>query len=66
MPHQITRDTFWVASDGSYGHGRILTVDTSGWSKEKTQWLDDLTMADLFIEDVQSIDNNIKPDCLED
>jgi len=28
--------TMWVADDGSYGTGRIVTVDTANWSE--TDW----------------------------
>jgi hypothetical protein len=55
-------DLLWVSDDGSWGHGGIVLVDTSKWSKQQHKWLESITDSDdPTIGDIQAIHNNINP-----
>jgi hypothetical protein len=62
MAHEA-KQGLWATDDGSFGEGSIVVVDTSKWTKKQWAWYERLSDAgDVYAEDLQNIDNKIKPD----
>lgn len=66
MAHELHgEDILWVAEDGSYGGGSLLTVNRADWTPEQNAWfdrhLDEVGgEPDLYV--VLDIDKGIEPE----
>ena len=41
MIKELSPNTLWIADDESYGHGKILLIDTKDWSSEDYKKFDE-------------------------
>lgn len=54
--YELQTDKFWVADDGSFGEGDILTSDRELWSRAQNNALEHITdSGEPTIEDVMDI-----------
>lgn len=66
MAHTIING-LWATSDGSYGSGEVVVVDTAKWSNEQWAWYEHHTMnGEVYSDQLVEIDQNIKPETFED